>query len=516
MKVLMLGWEFPPHISGGLGTACFGLTQGLSHCGVEVLFVVPRAYGDEDTSYVRILGANHVPVHGLDFEPRLRETLETQLLPGFERALLEERVQLRTWLASVAGASTAAIAEALPSTQEEQLISLLRKLTIDSSLAPYQNDEEYVERLRLLETAGVPGASRVVDTLRWQSREVVEALARTLRAAPTLADVAAQVDDLRRTLSAGRTLHFTGSYGSDLMGEVARFALAVGEAVRREDFDVIHAHDWMTYPAGIVASRLTGKPLVVHMHACEYDRSGEHINVQIRDMEQLGFDAADRIVCVSHYTAKMLRTRYRVDRSRLRVVHNAVTHKEQVAVVHAEKTIPEPIVLFLGRVTFQKGPDYFLEAAARVLKIEPNVKFVISGSGDMLPRMIERSARMGLARHVHFTGFLRGTDVERMYALADIYVMPSVSEPFGISPLEAMALDVPVIVSRQSGVSEVLTNALKVDFWDVQEMANKILALLRYEALREQLSSDGRAEVRRLRWDERARAVVDIYKEVLR
>jgi glycosyltransferase involved in cell wall biosynthesis len=272
----------------------------------------------------------------------------------------------------------------------------------------------------------------------------------------------------------------------------------------------------MTYPAGLVAARWSGKPLVVHMHACEYDRSGENVNPRVRDLEQLGLDGADRIVCVSHYTANMLRTRYRVDKSRLRVVHNAVTHQEQVAVVHAEKTIPEPIVLFLGRVTFQKGPDYFLEAAARVIRIEPNVKFVISGSGDMLPKMIERAARLGLARHVHFTGFLRGAEVERMYALADIYVMPSVSEPFGISPLEAMALDVPVIVSRQSGVSEILANALKVDFWDVQEIANKILALLRYPALREQLSIEGREEVRRLRWDERARAVVGVYEEVLR
>ena len=513
MKVLMLGWEFPPHISGGLGTACFGLTQGLSHSGVEVLFVVPKAYGDEDSRYVRILGANQVPVHGLDFQPHLRETLEQEVVPGFERALVAERVKKSL---TRAGGSATALAEPLRSAQVEPLIGLLRELAIDSSLSPYQGDEAYIERLRLLESAGVPGACREVDTLRGESREVVEALARTLRDAPSLTDVAIQVESLRRTLSEGRTLHFTGSYGHDLMGEVARFALAVGEAARREHFDVIHAHDWMTYPAGIVASRLTGKPLVVHMHACEYDRSGEHINVRIRDMEQLGFDGADRIVCVSEYTAKMLRTRYRVDRSRLRVVHNAVTHKEHLAVVHAEKTIDEPIVLFLGRVTFQKGPDYFLEAAARVIKIEPNVKFVISGSGDMLPKMIERAARLGLARHVHFTGFLRGTDVERMYALADIYVMPSVSEPFGISPLEAMALDVPVIVSRQSGVSEVLKNALKVDFWDVQEMANKILALLRYTALSAQLTSDGREEVRRLRWDERARAVIDIYKEVLR
>ncbi len=515
MKVLMLGWEFPPHISGGLGTACFGLTQGLSRAGVEVLFVVPRAYGDEDTRHVRILGANQVPVHGLDMEPRLRESLETRLLPGVERVLVEERRRrLRTLVSECAPATAGAAVE--PADENGELIELLRTIAIDSSLLPYQDDEAYVQRLRLLESAGVSAARQDVDQLRWQSREAVETLARTLREAPSLEQIAAQVEDLRRNLTGGRTLHFSGAYGSDLMGEVARFALAVGEAAKREQFDVIHAHDWMTYPAGIVASRLTGKPLVAHMHACEYDRSGEHINVRIRDMEQMGFDGARRIICVSHYTAKMLRTRYRVDRAKLRVVHNAVTHKEQVAVVHAEKAIPEPIVLFLGRVTFQKGPDYFLEAAARVIKIEPNVKFVISGSGDMLPKMIERAARLGLARHVHFTGFLRGTDVERMYALADIYVMPSVSEPFGISPLEAMALDVPVIVSRQSGVSEVLTNALKVDFWDVQEMANKILALLCYPALREQLSSEGRQEVRRLRWEERARSVIQVYEEALR
>ncbi|HUR26661.1 MAG TPA: glycosyltransferase, partial [Planctomycetota bacterium] len=385
MKVLMLGWEFPPHISGGLGTACYGLTQGLAHSGVEVVFVVPKAYGDEDTRYVRILGADQVPVRGFDDESQLIETLEQHALPGFDRVLGLEQ--------SERSHSAVRTATATKESKVEPLIALLRELAVDSSLSPYASETDYAERLRLLELAGVPGASRDVDQLRLQSRETVEALARTLREAPDLALVANQVEELRKNLDDGRRMHFSGTYGSDLMGEVARFALAVGEAAQRERFDVIHAHDWMTYPAGIVASRLSGKPLVVHMHACEYDRSGEHINVRIRDMEQLGFDGADRIVCVSHYTAKMLRTRYRVDRSRLRVVHNAVTHKEQAAVVHAEKSISEPIVLFLGRVTFQKGPDYFLEAAARVVRIEPKVKFVISGSGDMLPRMIERAAR---------------------------------------------------------------------------------------------------------------------------
>jgi glycosyltransferase involved in cell wall biosynthesis len=225
-------------------------------------------------------------------------------------------------------------------------------------------------------------------------------------------------------------------------------------------------------------------------------------------------EGADRVVCVSHYTARVVRTRYGIDPAKIRVVHNGLDGDPRRGARAAAKAIPEPIVLFLGRVTFQKGPDYFLETAARVVKVEPRVKFVMSGSGDMLPAMIERAARLGLSRHVHFTGFLRGKEVERMYSMADIYVMPSVSEPFGISPLEAMAQDVPVVLSRQSGVSEVLKNALKVDFWDVQETANKILALLRYPALSRTLRDEGREEVRRMGWERPAELVRGVYEEL--
>jgi glycosyltransferase involved in cell wall biosynthesis len=306
-----------------------------------------------------------------------------------------------------------------------------------------------------------------------------------------------------------------GRYARDLFSEVARFTLAVGELAMDEDFDLVHAHDWMTFPGAILAARRRGKPLVVHVHSCEYDRSGDGADRRIVEIEQAGLDAADRVVCVSHYTAGVVTSRYHVDPSRIRVVHNAVTQRDQVEELHLEKVIDEPIVLFLGRVTFQKGPDYFLQAAARVVREEPKVRFVLGGTGDMLPTMIEESARMRLQRHLSFTGFLSGIDVERMYALADIYVMPSVSEPFGIAPLEAMALDVPVIVSRQSGVAEILEHALKVDFWDVEEIANKILALLRQPALRRQLVEDGRGEVARMRWELRGQLLRDIYAEIL-
>jgi glycogen(starch) synthase len=453
MRALMFGWEFPPHISGGLGTACFGLTQGLSSHGVEVIFVVPRAFGDEDARFVSVVGANRVPMPGVQGTSarRTRERKRVSEEPGSPAS------------------------------------SIVELLEIESPLTPYLTEIEYLERLREIEGAGGRKRSEVLRSLE-------------------------ELLGVRAT--AGGPLPFTGGYGPTLMSEVARFSLVAAQIARERAFDVVHAHDWMTLPAGLAAARASGKPLVFHVHACEYDRSGEHVNERVRDLEQLGLDVADRVVCVSHYTAGVLRRRYRVDPGKIRVVHNAVTHREQVDLLHVQRAIDEPIVLFLGRVTFQKGPDYFLEAAARVIKIQPRVKFVMSGSGDMLPVMIERAAKLGLARHVHFTGFLKGEDVERMYAMADIFVMPSVSEPFGITPLEAMALDTPVVLSRQSGVSEILRNALKVDFWDVDDIANKILALLAYPALVEQLTLEGKEEIQRLRWEGPAGLVRDVYREL--
>ncbi|MBI5432813.1 MAG: glycosyltransferase family 4 protein [Planctomycetes bacterium] len=396
----------------------------------------------------------------------------------------------------------------------DTLETTLRLLEVESTLRPYLGETGYLQYLT--EVTGLSSGELVrrFEAAPEEARRAVQELQAALFE-PGVASASVDTSRIEAVLAREEKLSFSGFYGPDLMAEVARYALVVGEVARHEPFDVVHAHDWMTYPAGIVAARISGKPLVVHMHACEYDRSGEHVNERVRALEQLGLGAADRVICVSHYTANTLRTRYQVDPDRLRVVHNAVTHKDQVEGWHWEKHMPEPIVLFLGRVTFQKGPDYFLEAAARVVKVEPRVKFVMSGSGDMLPKMIERSARLGLARHIHFTGFLKGDDVERMYAMADIYVMPSVSEPFGISPLEAMALDVPVILSRQSGVSEILRNALKVDFWDVQDMANKILALIRYPSLARQLTEEGRDELSTFRWDVRGKLVREVYEEVV-
>jgi len=289
----------------------------------------------------------------------------------------------------------------------------------------------------------------------------------------------------------------------------------VVELARGEDFDVIHAHDWMTYPAGVAVAGVTGKPLVVHIHSTEFDRSGEHVNQVVYDIERRGMERAGRVIAVSHYTRGIVVSRYGIPAEKVEVVYNGVERNSQWSFVDTSIKRDEKLVLFLGRITMQKGPEYFLRAAKKVLEVMDNVRFVMAGSGDMMYRSVELAAGLGIGHKVLFTGFLRGDDVHKIYRLADLYVMPSVSEPFGIAPLEALDNDVPVLISKQSGVSEVLRHALKVDFWDVNEMANKIVAVLKYAPLRMTLRNHGNFEVRRLRWKDAARNCIRIYQEML-
>jgi glycogen(starch) synthase len=508
----MFGWEFPPHISGGLGTACFGLTRGLAAAGVEVLFVVPKAHGDEDQTSVRILGANQVRVRQQrrEVDTTTIEHTSTAPGPGGDAARVDAAAHATPALDKPPTAATQHLGDAVS--------PLLELLAIPSALRAYATEASYAETLA---GGGGPGAGPARTELPRAVAELRALLTERLagEGPGSVVRVLREQIGIERIHETEDFLDFQGTYAGDLIGEVARYALAAAVLAERERgrFDVVHAHDWMTFPAGIVAASVSGKPLVVHVHATEYDRSGEHVDGRVRELEALGMHAAQRVVCVSKFTADKVQRHYGVDPSRIRVVHNAVLPtKRPSGDPTLAKAIPEPIVLFLGRVTMQKGPEYFLEAAAKVAKIEPRTKFVMSGSGDMLPRMVELAAARGIARNVHFTGFLRGKDVERMYAQADVYVMPSVSEPFGITPLEAMALDVPVIVSRQSGVAEVLHNALKCDFWDVDDLANKILALLRRNVLREHLVSEGRSEVGRIRWEEQGRQMARVYEELLR
>ena len=429
MKVLMLGWEFPPFISGGLGTACYGLTRAMSKLGAEITFVLPRPI---PTQY-----SEHVKLASPSSQPR------------------------------VAGAELLG---------DEDFSNVIFR-TIPSALQPYQNSQTYEQALQ----GDIP-----VSQL-----ESIEL--------PGLTPEAMSSDH----------------YGDNLYQEVQRYASLAARVSREEEFDVIHAHDWMTYPAGMTIAKMTGKPLVVHIHSTEFDRSGENVNQVVYDIERAGLHRADQVLAVSSLTRQIVLDRYGVAPEKTSVVYNAIEQNGQAFETGGDVDRDDRVVLFLGRITMQKGPEYFLHAAKRVLDVMEDVKFVMAGNGDMFRGSVELAAELGIGHKVLFTGFLNGDAVDRVFQLADVFVMPSVSEPFGLVPLEALRNDVPVIISKQSGVSEVLTHALKVDFWDVDEMANKIIAVLRHRALQTTLREHGNFEVRTFSWAQAAEQCMDVYESML-
>ena len=411
MKVLMFGWEFPPHIAGGLGTACEGIVKGLAHNGVETLFVMPCASGDEDQSCVTILNASDVAVKYV-------------------------------------------------SDTVEEFIDKVKFISVDSNMVPYVDPDEYFEAIEQMK--------------REHIRET--------------------------TVGFGQKFKFSGKYGANLLEEVSRYAQVGGTIALQHagEFDVIHAHDWLTYLAGIAAKELSGKPLVVHVHATSFDRgTDDMVDSRVYAIEKRGMEAADRVVTVSDLTRNIVINKYGIDPAKVVTVHNAVdfSGRENLMV---ERGVKDKVVTFLGRITFQKGPEYFIEAAAKVLKRTKNVRFVMAGSG------------------FHFTGFLRGVDVQKMFALSDVYVMPSISEPFGISPLEAMRTGVPSIISKQSGAAEVLRYAFKTDFWDIDQMADDIYALLTYPALSRFAAREGFDEVNSLKWTGATAKLKEVYESIIR
>jgi glycogen synthase len=403
MKVLMFGWEFPPNNLGGLGTACYGLTKGLSKKGIEITFVLPKNASSHD--HLNIIAADSLYI-------------------GNKK---------------------------------------LKMKYVDSLLQAYITEKEYNY-----------------------------ALSNLMQGNPAIGEL----------------------YGKDLFEEVNRYAEKAAIIAKFEDFDFIHCHDWMTFKAGKKAKEISGKPLIVHVHATDFDRTGGHPNQAVYDIEREGMHAADKIIAVSNYTKEMIVKHYAIPPGKIEVVHNAVEHAPKAKRAPSRINSEDKIVLFLGRLTLQKGPDYFIEAANRVSKIMPNVKFVVAGSGEMYRKMVDRAAELGMGKNLLFTGHLSGDDIDKAYQMADLYVMPSVSEPFGITPLESIRNNTPVIISKQSGVSEVLTNALKVDFWDVDEMTNKIVGVLSYPHLKSSLAENSMREVEKMTWDAAADKCVNIYSNL--
>ncbi len=427
MRVLMFGWEFPPHISGGLGTASYGLTKGMATLDdLEVIFVVPKAWGDEDQSIVRLIGANKVPV-----------AFKHIYYKGSRRPI--------------------------------------EKIEISSKIVPYTDPEEFWKMTR---------------SENFSHRLFVQTNRKGM-------------------------VDFSGKYDGNLLDEIYKYSIVASVIAEENEFDIIHAHDWLAYPAGIAARDVSGKPLVIHVHATDFDRSGGNVNPDVYRIEKAGMDAASKIITVSNLTRDIVIHKYNIHPDKVETVYNAVEPVHFTEDVVVNKGFDDKIVTFLGRITLQKGPEYFIEAAYKVLKVMNNVRFVMAGSGDMMERMMRRAASLKITDRFHFTGFLKGKDVFTMLTMSDVYIMPSVSEPFGISPLEAMQSNVPVIISKQSGVAEILTHAVKTDFWDIDAMADAIYGILNYPALANEFIRNGKEEVIRLKWDNSARHVRDIYERVV-
>lgn len=398
MRILMFGWEFPPHNSGGLGTACFGLTRALANRKIEVLFVLPKKVG-VSSDFMNILFADTRKIKFLEIETPLR---------------------------------------------------------------PYVTSDKYI-----YERDGV-------------------------------------VSDV---------------YGNTLMQEVRRYALRARDIAKKEKFDVIHAHDWLSFLAGVEAKKVSGKPLILHMHATEFDRTGgQGVNQDVYNIERMGMHFADGIIAVSNFTKQKIVERYGVSPDKIEVIHNGIDECDYVNIPNKLlelKKSGHKIVLFAGRITIQKGPEYFIRTAKRVLDVNPNVLFLVAGSGDMERQMMLEAASLGISQNVIFVGFLRGDEMKSAYKVADLFVMPSVSEPFGITPLESIISGTPVLISKQSGVGEVLTHALKADFWDIEDMANKILGVVSHRSLWRTLWGNSRHEVKKITWDEASRKCIDYYQKII-
>lgn len=413
----MFGWEFPPHILGGLGTASYGLTKGMYNNGnMDITFVIPKPWGDEPKEFAHIIGANSTPVAWRDVS------------------------------------------------------------------------REYVE--------GRIG--KVMDPdLYYRLRDHIYADFNYMR-----------LNDLG-------CIEFSGKYPDNLIEEINNYSIVAGVIARSIDCDVIHSHDWLTYPAGVHAKNVTGKPLVIHVHATDFDRSRGNVNPTVFGIEKDGMNNADHIITVSDLTRRTVIEKYGISPEKVTTVHNAVIPLDDELLNLPRKERKEKVITFLGRITMQKGPEYFVEAAAKVLQKTKNVRFVMAGSGDMMDAMIRLAAKRGIADRFHFTGFLRGKQVYEMLAESDVYVMPSVSEPFGISPLEAMEMGVPSIISIQSGCAEILTNVIKTDYWDIDAMADAMHSLITYPALHHELRDRGIEEIHGITWEKAGKKVIDIYQKVI-
>jgi len=297
-------------------------------------------------------------------------------------------------------------------------------------------------------------------------------------------------------------------YGGDVIEKVMLFSKLATRVALTKEFDIIHAHDWMTMMAGMEIKRATGKPLVVHIHSLEIDRGGVHSRGWVYETEKKGMDYADLLMPVSNFTGDIIHKYYGISRNKIATVHNGI---RPVDAFRSHKPFDESMVLFIGRLTRQKGPEFFVEIASKVLDYNPDVRFVMAGTGEGFRTLIDRSSYKHIGTRFHLTGFLNLDKVRRLLSMADVYCMPSVSEPFGLSAVEAVQFGVPCVISKQSGVAEVLKGSLKFDFWDTNRAADYIINIINNKVLKEKVTQDAYEDLKHISWDYSAQTVINNY-----
>ncbi len=444
IKVLMLGWEFPPLINGGLGIACYGIAKAMSKVS-DLTLILPKSSPDTYLQNVEILGLNNIDVKG-------KITYKKE----YEEAIKKYESFSKVYTIAMEG---------------------------KTAIYPYDLMETEAPKIDQLKTESQKVSSSDLTSLTGESHEV----------------------DLGR-------FSLNEMYGEDVEYKVSEYADYVAALASNLEFDIIHVHDWMTMLAGLKVKYQSGKPLVIHAHALSYDRAGPDARGWNYDLEKYGLENADAVIPVSYYTGKVVEKHYGINPTKIFPVHNGI---EPVEVFHVKKDFPEKLVLFLGRITEQKGPEIFLDIASKVIAKNDNVRFVMAGNGDQLKRIIETGAYRKVGNKFHFTGFLNRDKVNKLLAMADVYCMPSVSEPFGLSAVEAAQFGIPAVISKQSGAAEVMDHALKADFWDVDLMAKQINDLLLNEEIRKEVVEGTFKDIERVTWDQSAIGILKAYEAVL-
>lgn len=493
MKVLMYGWEFPPQISGGLGVACHAMITELAKQKVYVNAVLPFSVSNDiDEKYVNFYNCDNViediiaqeqaKISAIEANEHLQENFYAKTSTYSKNSNISHELLINSW--------------------EE-----LKQATLGRYLNPYLNAEQEQFLLNKQQT-------KFKQDENICENEKVLNLLRNLERIATISPKQLLIELFSiKNVTRASNAKLTGKYGFNLLDEVYQYALIAGSLASKIDHDVIHVHDWLTVLAGVVAKKRCGKPLVFHAHALEPDRSGQSFDTRIYAIEQYGMMQADKVIAVSNYTKQTIIKYYGIDANKIEVVYNGTYANNAMLRPISKKN--HKMILFLGRLAHQKGPMYFIETARKILEYRQDVHFVIAGNGGMYHEMMHKVASLGLGRYIHFTGFLNHANIDKVFRLADVYVMPSISEPFGLSCLEAISYGVPVVISKQSGVAEVLPNAIKVDFWDTQEMANKILALLEYKALRKDTLQHSVSALQQLTWELNAEKLLQVYQQAI-